>query len=447
MRHVRCARVVGSAFAAALFAGAVTAQTAGVASANGGDHLDHGRHGPPAALFVSPWGQTTNPGRSCATARYSTIQSAVNAATPGATVVVCPGTYNEDVIVSTPLSLLGRGAVIQGSATANGMCDQLGPNGPGSASCLAGVTIKSSHVAVSGFTVKKAIGEGILATGSLQGGSISDVTITDNHVVGNNTGGFPPDPNSPYPQCSESGQIPGDCGEGVHLMGVAGSRVTDNFISANEGGVLLTDEFGPTHDNLVDGNNITGNPFDCGITVPGHNPNALDKNGNRQPSVAGVYHNLIRHNWVTNNGLQGEGAGVLFANAGPGTGSYDNVVEGNYLAGNQLAGVTMHAHTLPPTPGMFEDLNGNRIVHNVIGKNNVGSAVAPGDPLDGPPAQDFDTTGIIVFSGTVPVQVTITGNRIVDNHFGVWIGVNGHATASLNANSFQHVDVPVFTFS
>ena len=163
------------------------------------------------------------------------------------------------------------------------------------------------------------------------------------------------------------------------------SEVGGNFVNANEGGVLLTDEFGPTHDNVVEGNVITGNPFDCGITVPGHNPNALDASGNRQPDVAGVYDNLIQYNVVTDNGLQGEGAGVLFANATAGTASYDNVVAHNFLAGNELSGVTMHAHTL--APGQYEDLSGNNVYGNVIGTNNLGSTVAgPGDILDGPPA-------------------------------------------------------------
>ncbi len=223
---------------------------------------------------------------------------------------------------------------------------------------------------VEGFTVQNAIGEGILATGSLAGGSISDVKVLRNKVVGNNTGGIPPTPSSPYPQCSAFGEVPGDCGEGIHLMGVGSSVVAGNYVSGNEGGVLLTDEFGPTHDNHIEGNVITRNAFDCGITVPGHNPFALDASGKRQPAVAGVYRNVIRHNRVTYNGLQGEGAGVLFANAGPGTGSYDNLVEDNYLAGNELAGVTMHAHTI--APGQFEDLSGNKIVDNVIGQNNVG---------------------------------------------------------------------------
>ena len=50
--------------------------------------------------------------------------------------------------------------------------------------------------------------------------------------------------------------------------------------------------------------------------------------------MAGVYDNVIRDNRITDNGLQGEGAGVLFANAGPGTASYDNRVEGNFISGN-----------------------------------------------------------------------------------------------------------------
>jgi parallel beta-helix repeat protein len=431
-------RIIRFILAAGLLAGVGVAQNLDVAAASTGDH-DRG------AIFVSRLGAPTNSGESCATARYKTIQSAVNAASKWATVIVCKGTYAEDVVVSSPLTLKGRDATIKGTATTAFLCDQLGPTGPGVAPCLAGVTIRSSHVSIEGFTVRGAIGEGILATGTLAGGSITDVSITDNWVAGNNIGGIPPSPSSPYPQCAANGQIPGDCGEGIHLMGVTRSVVAGNHVSGNEGGVLLTDEFGPTHGNLVEDNTITANPFDCGVTAPGHNPFALDASGNPQPLVAGVYSNVIRGNRITDNGLLGEGAGVLFANAGPGTASYDNLVEDNYIAGNELSGVTMHAHTLPP--GMFEDLNGNRIIDNVIGRNNVGSPLVPGDPLDGPPAQDFLPTGILVFSGTVPVHVTISDNRIFDDRYGVWLGINGNVTVSRNDNSFHNVAKHFFTFS
>jgi hypothetical protein len=226
-------------------------------------------------------------------------------------------------------------------------------------------------------------------------------------------------------------------------MGVADSQVSGNYSSGNTGGILVTDEFGPTHDNVISRNIVTRNLYDCGITVPGHNPFAVNAAGVPQPSVAGVYDNDISHNWITDNGTKGEGAGVLFANASAGTGSYDNLVEGNYIAGNELSGVTMHAHTV--APGGVEDLSGNRIIHNVIGTNNVGSpAAGPGDPLDGT-VTDPETTGILVFSGTVPVQVEIAHNVIFGDTYGVWLGVGTNVSATLHHNRFANVTTPVFT--
>ncbi|MEA2196248.1 MAG: hypothetical protein QOJ25_299 [Solirubrobacteraceae bacterium] len=414
------------------------AALAAVATSMASAHGKGKGNGKKGALYVSPSGKAYASDRNCKSAAFTSVQAAVDASPSGGTVVVCKGTYTEDVVISSPLTLTGQhGAVIHGAATTSKTCQQLGPGGLGSASCLAAITIKSSHVTVQGFKVTGAIGEGILATGSVPGGSISKVTIKSNTVTGNDTGGIPPNTTSPYPQCVEQGQIPGDCGEGIHLMGVAKSVVSHNFVSGNSGGVLLTDEFGPTHGNLISHNTITGNAFDCGITAPGHNPHALDSSGNPQPSVAGVYNNTIAHNTITNNGNKGEGAGVLFANAQAGTASYNNLVEFNKISGNELAGVTMHAHTLGA--GEFEDLSGNQIVHNVIGTNNTG-----GDPLDGS-ASDNSTTGILVFSASVPVTVKIAHNIIRHDVYGVWLGVGGHVTAALSHNVFQHVTTPVFT--
>ncbi len=409
----------------------------GVAAAAGRGHHGWAHPGDGArggALFVSPSGGSAGAGYSCATAAYSTIQSAVNAARGDGTVIVCPGTYTEDVIISQPLKLRGLGATIQGSSTANGMCDQLGPSGPGSAPCLAAITIKSGRVQVSGFTVTGAIGEGILATGSLAGGSIRDVSITGNRVTGNDTGGAL-SPNSPYPQCNPAGPVPGDCGEGIHLMGVYDSIVSGNYVSANSGGVLLTDEFGPTHDNVVAHNVITNNLFDCGVTVPGHNPFALDANGNRQPAKGGDYDNVIADNWITGNGVKGEGAGVVFANASAGSASYDNLVIHNYIAENGLGGVTLHAH--PIAPGTFEDLSGNRIIRNVIGRNNLDPDMDPG------PNSPLSTVGVLVY-GAVPVTINIAGNRIFDNSIGIWLGTGGNVTARIRHNRFFGVGTPVF---
>ena len=397
---------------------------------------NHGGHHHRNTLFVSPGGTTGSDDTSCDTGAYSTIQSAVNDAPSGGTVIVCPGTYPESVVISQPLTLTGLpGATVQGASTNSIMCDQLGPMGPGSAPCLAGITIKSGWVKVSGFTVTGSIGEGILVTGSLTGGSISNVSITGNRVVGNDTGGAQ-SPNSPYPQCNPAGPVPGDCGEGIHLMGVYDSQVSGNFDSGNSGGILLTDEFGPTHDNVIANNIVKDNVFDCGVTVPGHNPNALDKNGNRQPSAAGDYNNVIVGNVITGNGVKGEGGGVLFANAAAGSASYDNLVIHNFIAGNGLGGVTLHAH--PIMPGTFEDLNDNDVIGNVIGQNNLDPDTDPG------PNAPMSTVGVLVY-GAVPVTIKIAGNRIFDNHIGIWLGTGGNISAKIRHNLFFNVGTPVFT--
>jgi nitrous oxidase accessory protein NosD len=437
--HRSLARAAAVLVSSVLFAGLM----GGVALAHGPGHPGNGNghgHSHKGALYVSPSGKPGAADRNCGSAAYSSVQSAVNAAAKGATVVVCRGTYTEDIVISTPLTLSGmRGAVIDGASSTSSMCEFLVQGTPTTAPCLAAITIESGKVKVQDLKVTGAIGEGILATGSLAGGSISDVTIQSNRVVGNDTGGIPPTTTSPYPQCVEVGQVPGDCGEGIHLMGVTKSTVSHNFISGNSGGVLLTDEFGPTDRNVVSHNVITKNQYDCGVTLPGHNPFALSSNGTPQPSKAGVYDNVISHNQITDNGLKGEGAGVLFANALAGTGSYNNLVEYNYIAGNELSGVTMHAHTI--AAGQFEDLSGNQIVHNTIGKNNTG-----GDPLDSPAtATDPSTTGILVFSASGPVTAKIAHNRISHDTYGIWLGVGGHATASMSHNVFQHVTTHVFT--
>jgi Periplasmic copper-binding protein (NosD) len=413
------------ALSAPLLAGAAIAAPASEASAATAKHSS-------PVMYVSPKAMKYAKDKSCKTAAFRTIGSAVNAAPPGATVVVCAGSYHEQVVLYKPVTLLGKHAVINEAGVKPWFKVKL--PGLGTQTIYAGVVIVGSRVTISGFTVTNAQGEGILAAGL--GATIRAVAITGNAVVHNDLGGGVP-PKSPYFECAAEGSVPGDCGEGVHFAGgVAFSVIHGNYIANNSGGILLSDDVGPTHNNVISGNTVTGNTADCGITVPGHNPNALNKKGVPQPAVAGVYKNVIVSNVVTNNGVKGEGAGVLFANAGPGTASYDNLVQGNYIAGNGLSGVTMHAHLIPK--GQFEDLNGNVIVANAIGKNNV-----DGDPLDGPPGpSDPHTTGVLVYSGGTPVHVNISFNHISNNFYGIWLSKAVTATG-LGTNAFKNVNMHI----
>ena len=348
----------------------------------------------------------------CGHHSYKTIGAAVSAATSGDTIVVCPGTYREDVMVSKTLSIVGIGRpVIDATGQFNG------------------VQILASGSSIQGFTVKNAIGEGILV--GLQKAPVSDVTIRGNTVKHNDRG----NPtgaqigNSNYPQCNAANNIPGDCGEGIHLANAFDSTVVGNTVFDNSGGVLLSDDTGPTYGNVIKFNNIFGNVLDCGITLAGHVPAAF----------GGVHDNTILGNRVIGNGIHGQGGGVLLATgvpvtpAGPGGAVYDNLVQGNYLAGNGLGGVTLHAHA----PG--ENLTGNTITGNVIGTNNLDP-----DHDFGPPFDDGQTTGVVIISAS-SITITITHNVIFNNAIGIYLAQVPPAaiTAIITANRFFRVAIHV----
>jgi parallel beta-helix repeat protein len=346
----------------------------------------------------------------CGNAKYSTIAAAVAAASPGDTVVVCPGTYPEDVVVGKALTLEGHGATIDAAGQDNA------------------IQVLVSGVTVEGFTATGAIGEGILVGALPQRGpvpTVSGVTIRNNIVVNNDQG------SASYGQCVPANGIPGDCGEGIHLLSTEDSTVTGNQVSGNSGGILLSDENGPSVGNTISSNVVSGNLYDCGITVAGHRPLSFG---------GGIYDNTISANQVTDNGVAGQGAGVLLASGVPGNipgvipgiggAVFDNLVEGNYLAGNGLAGVTVHSHS----PG--EDLNGNVIRNNTIDTNNL-----DGDP-DFYPAVDPSTTGVIVAS-VAPLSITIAQNLIMNNVYGIWITAPAVTVSGTSSNTFVNVTTPV----
>ena len=361
--------------------------------------------GPAAAssttLYVSPAGSDS---AGCTSAHpCKTIGHAVSVATAGDRIVVRRGTYAEMVTVPVTLHLVGRHRpTIDATGQQNGVV-------------ITGAAASGSSLR--GFKIENATQEGVVAM------QTAWVTIAGNVVAGNDQGMFS---TSPTGECAPSGQIPGDCGEGIHLMTVAHSRVSRNAITGNAGGILVTDEFGPTHANVISWNHVWRNDFDCGITVPGHNPTAVSSTGQPQPSMAGVYGNRIVHNVVNRNGLKGEGAGILFAGAGPGTGSYANFVGWNTTNGNELAGITVHSHA-PDT-----DVNGNRFVGNWASHNNLG-----GDPDAGV----TKSTDILVFSAGDPITGTVArGNHLSHAFFGIWT-LNAHTL--LAHNHFDDVVVHV----
>jgi copper-binding protein NosD/uncharacterized protein DUF1565 len=389
---------------------ALTALTVPLAVAGG--YTVASAHDDGVTLHVSAaHGSDDNPCRR--PAPCATIGRAVAAARPGDTIEVAAGTYHEDVAVTIRLSVEGTGhPVVDASGLANGFVIS-GPAAAGST--------------LDGFSVRNATDEGILAV------LTHDVTITHNLVTHNDLGVFAPVPVGP---CAVERGIPGDCGEGLHVNSVTHSRIVDNRVSENSGGILMNDRLGPAAHNLVARNAVIDNQLDCGITIVSHNQSAVAiPSGVPQPALAGVYDNTIVDNVVRYNGLRGFGGAIVMGGLLPGEGVYDNLVARNEADHNGLAGVTVHS------PAPFQDLDGNVIVDNRLSQDGLAGQLGnrPGDFEAG----IFDTVGIVVYSRFRDLSHTVVErNSVSDEHFGIW--VLSAAPVSAGANRFEDVAVPVF---
>jgi hypothetical protein len=318
---------------------------------------------------------------------YTTIGAAVAVAGLGDTVKVYSGTYREEV------TLLNGSISLVAADNAEVIIDAWGqPNGIFVNGVSSAPQPGISTVVVRGFKVRNAQFEGILVVNA------TDVTIVENDVTHNDLAlniGSSTCPGIPDFETNEGD----DCGEGIHLMGVGQSTVAQNRVWDNAGGILITDETGPSHSNFIIENEVHDNPYDCGITMASHAPAT-----SLIPSATvsyGVYSNTVAHNrsWSNGTKVPGAGAGIgIFAPA-PGTSAYSNVVIDNDIRDNGMAGVAMHNHVGGPLPVNFND---NQILGNVFSGNGA-------DPDN---EGSLGPTGISI-SSTVP----IAGTNVVANRF------------------------------
>jgi parallel beta-helix repeat protein len=356
-----------------------------------------------AAASAATWCVNPTGASGCKT----TIGAAVAAAAAGDTVSVAAGTYKESVKIGMPLALTGADAattIIDATGLANGIyVDGIDNN------ALAGVFI-------SGFTVQNANFEGILVANA------SATTISGN-IVQNNDKSLAFStvqsacPGLPAFETNEAD----DCGEGIHLLGADHSVVVDNTVENNAGGILLSDDTAAVHHNLIAGNLVSNNAYDCGITLASHVPAALTNSAN----PLGVYNNNVVSNQSLQNGLLGDGAGVgIFASA-PGTASYSNAVVNNTVTGNGIPGVTLHGHA----PN--QNLNANLIIGNTLSGNGADTA-----PTSTPGPAGINIWAVSPISGII-VSQNIFSNEALD------VVVNAPGDFRVQRNSFPRGTIGV----
>lgn len=317
----------------------------------------------------------------------STISAAVSAASAGDVIRVWPGIYDELVTINKSLSLI---AVSPGDAIIDATNQ---PNGIWVDGMSAAPSAGVANVVVSGFKVRNANFEGILLTNA------SNVTLVGNEVTENDRSLDVSSGTCPGIAAFETSEGQ-DCGEGIHLMGVDHSTILRNEVKHNAGGILITDETGPTGHNLISENFVHDNVYDCGITLASHPPATTVVPSAGLPF--GVWYNTISGNTSLRNGTVTPGAGIGIFAPFPGTTDTGNVVIHNILRDNGATGVAMHNHAAAPSPAPQVNFNDNVIEGNYFSGNGADN---PGAPTSGP-------TGINVFS-----VAPITGTIISQNTF------------------------------
>ncbi len=399
-------------------------------------------------ICVNPTGA-----RGCATS----IQSAIDAVTePDSIILVKPGTYASTCTAPACSVASIRGSASNGAALA-GLTLRCGERGerPGPVHLDATGLDHAVYVAnVDGVTIEGCIAEHAAREGILIENS-SNVHVTRNEVANNDEAmaatvghGVPACPTFLAPgtpgtsviQCCPDAFSGGpggfpydndDCGEGVHLRSVTGSVVDHNDVHDNIGGILLTDETGPTSDDLISNNRSRDNlkfGGDCGVTLASHIACTADSTDATGCTLAapeagifqghGVVHNAVVGTVLVHNGASGTG---MFANPGIPPGSATkvsgNLVSDNVVRDNGQPGIAIHVHAA----------NGN-VDHNVITDNLVS-----GNGGDEEAESPSPTMGIEIFSnpmGVAPgfspappiVGTVVTQNAISREDVDVWVG-------------------------
>lgn len=242
--------------------------------------------------------QSTNITVGSAGADYTSIQKAIDEASPGDTIEVRDGIYRENVNVTKRLLLKGFGSPI------------VDAGGNKSA-----ITIVADGVKLDGFTVTNS------SLGSEPGINVAsnNNTITNNTVRSNNLGIW--FRNARNNRLWENNITRNRIGIELDLSN--NNSISDNIVCDNRGnGITIESSEG----NSITRNNASGNYF--GIYLSGSRRNNVYRN-----TAMDDYHgislfdsssNLIDHNRLSNNSF-----GILFA------GSCNNTLQNNFMNGNE----------------------------------------------------------------------------------------------------------------
>jgi parallel beta-helix repeat protein len=388
-----------------VFGAALLAQPAGAAS---------------ATLLVATTGTDTG---TCVTASCATLGYALSQAAPGDTVTIAPGTYQasaDPAGTSNTVPATLTGLTIQSDAAHGGNAANTIIEG----AAAYGLTVNANSVTVSGLTFDKSGAAGLLVTPPATATAPAAVTgVTIDNVVSNNSDQCV---NTPSTSVCTAAIGAGDYGESIWLISATNSTIENSTLENGlDGGLLVSDEMGPTFGNTIKDNQAVNNQLGCGITLAAHNNAAIFSSGPNvgqpNPAGGGVYNNTVTGNTSSDNGATG--IGVFNA-------AYNNIISDNTFNTNGEPGVKLN----PTFPG--GDVNGNSIIGNTVGVNSL--LDGPGGGIPGSHnSLSTQTTGIMVVAPAGPVTGTvIQGNTVTGNYYGVYLAA-GAASSTVSGNTIS----------
>jgi parallel beta-helix repeat protein len=384
----------------------------------------------PVTLTVATTGTDTG---SCVGSPCATLGYALSRAAGNDIIMIEPGTYMasaDPTGTSNTVPPALTGLTIESDAGASGNAANTIIQGAASN----GLAVSANDVTVNGLTFNDSGAAGILVTPPSTATAPAAVTgVTIENVVSNNSDQCV---NTPSTAVCTAAIGAGDYGESIWLLSVTDSTLENSTMENGlDGGLLVSDEMGPSFGNTIQNNMSVNNRLGCGITLAAHNPDAIFSTGAHagepNPAGGGVYNNNVKDNTSSGNGATG--IGVFNA-------AYNNMIQGNTFDNNGEPGVKLN----PTFPG--GDVNGNSVIDNTVGVNSL--LDGPGGGIPGSHNSDStQTTGIMVDAPAGPVTGTIIeGNTVSGNYYGIYLqaGASG-STVSGNTITVTKGGVPVFT--
>lgn len=362
---------------------------------------------PPPTLVVDDDGAGTASNCNAETATYKTIQAAVNAAPSGATVKVCPGTYNESVLVDHTLAILGAQAGVDARTRNVPLSSESVVNG------TPGFVIAANGVTVDGFTVTGSNASGVDLTPDHSGYRILNNIVRDNSfgIYANSNGNSQSTisqnsihDNNGFSECQRCDAAPSEKGVGIFEdQGTRNIVIQTNFIGNEDvAGILLF---------FVPGAPPKQGAF--GVTIQ---TNAISNTGVNFIALFDATNTTISGNTLSNSSVgEGGGPGILVGAPSSNTQIYNNVITHAHDSGIFVRDIDAFGNSQPAgVTGVI--IQGN----TVTGAGDQGidaDAASPGAVRTTGNTAKTNGEGGIRYGSSTNAN-TISGNIAQNNGFG-----------------------------